>query len=62
MSLIAYHLPLDCHPEFGNNKTLLDQTGLPGGSPIDGEEGFCGQLRLTVSCRSINWQIGSHPA
>ena len=44
ISLIAYHLPLDCHPEFGNNKTLLDQLDLSGGTPIEGEEGFFGQF------------------
>lgn len=46
MSLIAYHLPLDCHPEFGNNKTLLDQLDLPDGSPIDGEGGLLWSVAL----------------
>lgn len=40
ISLIAYHLPLDCHPEFGNNKTLLDQLDLSGGTAIEGERGL----------------------
>ena len=46
MSLIAYHLPLDCHPEFGNNKTLLDQLDLPDGSPIDSEGGLLWSVAL----------------
>ncbi len=27
MSLLAYHLPLDCHPEVGNNAILAQQLG-----------------------------------
>ncbi|MEC8308046.1 MAG: Nif3-like dinuclear metal center hexameric protein [Pseudomonadota bacterium] len=46
ISLIAYHLPLDCHPEFGNNKTLLDQLDLPGGTPIEGEGGLLWSVPL----------------
>ena len=46
ISLIAYHLPLDCHPEFGNNKTLLDRLDLPNGSPIDGEGGLLWSVAL----------------
>lgn len=46
MSLIAYHLPLDCHPEFGNNKTLLDQLELAGGFPIESEGGLLWSVPL----------------
>ncbi|MCC6313975.1 MAG: Nif3-like dinuclear metal center hexameric protein [Thermomicrobiales bacterium] len=28
MSLIAYHLPLDAHPEVGNNRQIADKLGL----------------------------------
>lgn len=28
ISLLAYHLPLDAHPEIGNNRLLADQLGL----------------------------------
>jgi len=28
ISLLAYHLPLDAHPELGNNKTLADVLGI----------------------------------
>ena len=47
ISLIAYHLPLDCHPEFGNNKTLLDQLDLSGGTPIEGERGLLWSVPLS---------------
>ena len=46
ISLLAYHLPLDCHPEFGNNKTLLDHLGLDGGKPIEGENGLLWSIFL----------------
>ncbi|CAI8303559.1 MAG: Nif3-like dinuclear metal center hexameric protein [Litorivicinaceae bacterium] len=46
ISLIAYHLPLDCHPEFGNNKTLLDQLDLSGGTAIEGERGLLWSVPL----------------
>ena len=46
ISLLAYHLPLDCHSEFGNNKTLLDQLGLQGGKPVEGENGLMWSIFL----------------
>ncbi|WP_374356862.1 Nif3-like dinuclear metal center hexameric protein, partial [Chitinimonas sp.] len=39
ISLLAYHLPLDAHPEFGNNATLGRQLGLI-------TEGRCGEQDL----------------
>jgi dinuclear metal center YbgI/SA1388 family protein len=36
ISLLAYHLPLDAHPELGNNRQLGIRLGLDGGSPGDG--------------------------
>jgi dinuclear metal center YbgI/SA1388 family protein len=35
VSLLAYHLPLDAHPELGNNATWGQQLGLTG-APVDG--------------------------
>lgn len=49
MSLVAYHLPLDCHSEFGNNKTLLDQLGFVGGQPIAKENGLLWSVPLAKS-------------
>lgn len=36
VSLIAYHLPLDAHAEYGNNATLGRQLGLRIGGTLDG--------------------------
>jgi len=61
MSLIAYHLPLDCHPEFGNNKTLLDQLELSGGIPIEGEGGLLWSVPLDgqFTLDQLATQVGS---
>jgi putative NIF3 family GTP cyclohydrolase 1 type 2 len=37
MSLFAYHLPLDCHPEYGNNATLGRLMGVSAPEPLDHE-------------------------
>ncbi len=34
--LMAYHLPLDAHPEVGNNRRLGDVLGLPEPHPVSG--------------------------
>lgn len=34
ISLIAYHLPLDAHPEVGNNALLIEALGLTRGAPL----------------------------
>jgi dinuclear metal center YbgI/SA1388 family protein len=36
MSLLAYHLPLDAHPELGNNRQLGDRLGLGESRPLGG--------------------------
>ncbi|MGA0122480.1 MAG: Nif3-like dinuclear metal center hexameric protein [Gaiellales bacterium] len=40
MSLIAYHLPLDAHPEFGNNARLADLLGLGERAPFGEHRGM----------------------
>lgn len=35
ISLIAYHLPLDTHPELGNNRAIADLLGLNNIRPLD---------------------------
>lgn len=45
-SLIAYHLPLDCHAEFGNNVTLLDRLGLYERRMVNGEKGLLWEASL----------------
>lgn len=42
LSLLAYHLPLDAHPEVGNNAVLARQLGLGELTPVD--VGFAGDL------------------
>ena len=67
ISLIAYHLPLDCHPEFGNNKTLLDQLNLSGGTPIEGEGGLLwsvplnGQFTLPQLAAEVSSRLNRTP-
>ena len=39
MSLAAYHLPLDAHPEVGNNALLCDALGLERGEPFGEHRG-----------------------
>jgi dinuclear metal center YbgI/SA1388 family protein len=36
ISLLAYHLPLDAHPELGNNRQLGIRLGFDGGAPVEG--------------------------
>lgn len=36
VSLMAYHLPLDAHPEVGNNRHLGERLGLLPAAPVDG--------------------------
>ena len=36
VSLLAYHLPLDAHPELGNNRQLGLRLGFERGEPLDG--------------------------
>lgn len=36
LNLVAFHLPLDDHPEFGNNRQLARVLGLHQAEPLDG--------------------------
>ncbi|MFT5442845.1 MAG: dinuclear metal center YbgI/SA1388 family protein [Myxococcota bacterium] len=42
LSVFAYHLPLDAHPEVGNNAVLARQLGLANIEPVD--VGYAGDL------------------
>ncbi len=48
IGLLAYHLPLDCHAEFGNNRGLGDALGLAG-APVAGSDGLLWSADLTVA-------------
>jgi len=43
INLVAYHLPLDDHPEYGNNRQLADVLGIQNPRPLGGLvwEGSC---------------------
>jgi dinuclear metal center YbgI/SA1388 family protein len=49
INLIAYHLPLDLHPELGNNARLADVLGLEATGPLKADDiwspGNIGRLR-----------------
>lgn len=36
INLVAYHLPLDDHPEYGNNRQLAEVLGIRNASALDG--------------------------
>lgn len=36
VSLLAYHLPLDAHPDLGNNRQLGERLGFTDAAPVDG--------------------------
>jgi len=36
INLLAYHLPIDVHPELGNNAQLADLLGITNVTPVDG--------------------------
>jgi dinuclear metal center YbgI/SA1388 family protein len=40
MSLLAYHLPLDAHPELGNNFQLARRLEFPGAQPLEQGDGL----------------------
>ncbi len=66
INLIAYHLPLDAHPQLGNNVQLAARLGWP----VDGRAGehglvFHGDLAQPVSAaaltRSLSRRLGQKP-
>ena len=59
-SLMAYHLPLDAHPLYGNNAQLGQQLGFEGAAPADGDSGLIWQARLAQP--SSGSELGSRIA
>jgi dinuclear metal center YbgI/SA1388 family protein len=47
ISMLAYHLPLDSHPELGNNRQLSQRLGLEAVEPV-GQGGLVWQGRLVA--------------
>ncbi|KZX59515.1 Nif3-like dinuclear metal center hexameric protein [Halioglobus sp. HI00S01] len=69
VSLLAYHLPLDAHPELGNNARLGQLLGIDGFEPLDPEDrqgvGNIGNLpggqTASQFCRQIEALTGQVP-
>lgn len=61
ISLLAYHLPLDAHPELGNNAQLAQQLGLTvtGGLDVGNPDsiGFIGTLDEEMSAQAFAQRV-----
>ena len=47
-SLLAYHLPLDAHPELGNNRQLAERLGIEAPEPTTAGHGLVWRGRLSA--------------
>lgn len=67
VSLFAYHLPLDVHPELGNNRGLGDRLGVAEPQPVPGGDGLLWRGRMPTPhdgealCRLIAVALGREP-
>ncbi|WP_312935502.1 Nif3-like dinuclear metal center hexameric protein [Pseudomonas sp.] len=69
ISLLAFHLPLDVHPEVGNNVQLAHQLGIAVEGPLDPDDkrvvGLLGSLAEPVSprdfARRVQEALGREP-
>lgn len=55
LSLVAYHLPLDAHPELGNNRQLGACLGIVDAGPVDGSAGLLWRGRLPAPVAAGAW-------
>lgn len=62
ISLLAYHLPLDTHPRWGNNRQLAERFGWSVDEPLDEGVfqglGNIGRLPAAMSLAELGRQIG----
>ncbi len=59
ISLLAYHLPLDAHPELGNNAQLAERLGFETEGPLNAEGiGSIGRLPRAADPRALARKIG----
>lgn len=56
INLVAYHLPLDDHPEYGNNRQLADILGIENPRPLNGLV-WEGELKEAMSPEKFSLQI-----
>lgn len=69
ISLLAYHLPLDVHPEVGNNVQLAQKLGITVEGPLDADNpkvvGLLGSLNEPMSprdfARHVHQVLGREP-
>jgi dinuclear metal center YbgI/SA1388 family protein len=67
VSLLAYHLPLDAHPEFGNNRRLGERLAIVDSRPTDQGRGMIWRGRLEPPvrgrdfARSLERALGRSP-
>ena len=63
VNLFAYHLPLDCHPELGNNAQLGRLMGISQTAPLVSSDAsipvFCGDLNKETSLSSFAQNLSS---
>lgn len=57
ISLVTYHLPLDAHPEIGNNRGLAHCLGIVGAQPVDGTRGLLWRGRLPEPLAPEAWAV-----
>jgi dinuclear metal center YbgI/SA1388 family protein len=55
ISLVAYHLPLDAHPELGNNRRLGDLLGIVDAAAVEGTNGLLWRGRLPAPLPAGAW-------
>ncbi len=55
LSLVAYHLPLDAHPELGNNRRLGECLGIADGAAVPGSNGLLWRGRLAAPVSAAAW-------
>lgn len=59
LNLFAYHLPLDAHPEFGNNAQLGLRLGLAADAHFGEQDlGCAGELPVQVSAQAFAAKVG----
>jgi dinuclear metal center YbgI/SA1388 family protein len=67
IALVAYHLPLDAHPELGNNRQLAQVLGIAAPRPLDaaGSLLWCGELPAPLSgdalAAAVSRALGREP-
>jgi dinuclear metal center YbgI/SA1388 family protein len=57
VSLLAYHLPLDAHPELGNNRLLGEALGFPACAPIGITGSLLWQAEADLSASELAQRI-----